>query len=78
VAFQQQWGVLEDVYADALDRRFTELPDAHKKPLTNAVANLKALVEEALVSEDRIKSKHFDIGGRVVRHIAMGRPLRRS
>jgi hypothetical protein len=49
--FQRQWGVLEDVYADALDRRYTELPDSHKKLIANAVDKLKTMVTDALQNE---------------------------
>jgi len=39
---------LEDVYADAVDRKYTELPEAHKKLVSEAVSKLESLVQDAL------------------------------
>jgi hypothetical protein len=44
--FQHHWGVLEDVYADALDRGYKELPETSNKLLVEAVRNLKIMVED--------------------------------
>jgi hypothetical protein len=46
--FQRQWGILEDVYAEAVDRGNMDLPEAHKKLLAEAVYNLKRMVQDAL------------------------------
>ena len=47
-AFQSRWGVLEEVYADMLDRRYKNLPDSHQELVENSVRDLKAMVESAL------------------------------
>jgi hypothetical protein len=47
-AFQRQWGILEDVYADAVDKKCLDLPDAHRKLVTVAASNLESMVREAL------------------------------
>jgi hypothetical protein len=43
--FQSEWGVLEEVYADALDKGYKSLPTTHEKLIEKAVHNLKAMVE---------------------------------
>jgi hypothetical protein len=48
LTFQKHWGVLEDVYADALDRKDMELPEAHKKLIEDATSTLQTMVEDAL------------------------------
>lgn len=47
-AFQSIWGVLEEVYADILDRGYKEMPDSHQKLVEQSVRDLKAMVEAAL------------------------------
>jgi hypothetical protein len=47
-AFQSKWGVLEEVYADMLDRGHKELPGLHQDLVAKAVRDLKAMVETAL------------------------------
>ena|SRR6266850_8458954 len=51
-AFQSKWGVLEEVYADALDKGYSELPDSHKRLVTEAVRDLQMLVNQALNRSD--------------------------
>jgi hypothetical protein len=46
--FQRQWGVLEDVYADAIDRGRLELPDAHKELVEQAVQKLEAMIRRVV------------------------------
>ena len=49
--FQSEWGVLEEVYADALDKGYKRFPDTHEKLVEKAVRNLKATVEAVLPNE---------------------------
>ena len=51
-AFHSEWGVLEEVYADALDKGYKRLPDTHEKLVERAVCNLKAMVEAVLPNEE--------------------------
>lgn len=46
--FQSEWGVLEEVYSDALDKGYNRLPDTHEKLVGKAVRNLKTMVQSAL------------------------------
>lgn len=46
--FQSRWGVLEEVYADILDRGYKNLPDSHQKLIEKSVHDLKEMVESAL------------------------------
>jgi hypothetical protein len=46
--FQSRWGVLEEVYADVLDRGYKNLPDSHQKLVEKSVHDLKAMIESAL------------------------------
>jgi hypothetical protein len=46
--FQSRWGVLEEVYADMLDRGYKNLPDSHQKLVEKSVHDLKATIESAL------------------------------
>jgi hypothetical protein len=43
--FQSRWGVLEEVYADMLDRKYKSLPASHQKLVEKSVRDLKAMVE---------------------------------
>ncbi len=45
-AFLKQWSVLEDVYADALDRNLKEIPDQHMGLLRGAIQEIRRLIAE--------------------------------
>ncbi|MEK9282548.1 hypothetical protein MTR72_23420 [Bradyrhizobium sp. ISRA442] len=47
-AFLKQWGVLEDVNADILDRNLTEIPKEHARLLTSTVREIRKLIAESL------------------------------
>ena len=46
--YQSRWGVLEEVYADMLDRGYRDLPASHQELVNQSVRDLKAMVESAL------------------------------
>lgn len=50
--FQSRWGILEEVYADKLDRSHRDLPASHQKLVEKSVSELKAMVE-AVLDKDR-------------------------
>ena len=50
--FQSVWGVLEEVYADVLDKGHSHLPDTHQKLVEKAARNLKTMIEATLSNED--------------------------
>jgi hypothetical protein len=47
-AFLEQWGVLEEVYADLLDRSLEEIPDQHMQFLERAIKEIRRLIAESL------------------------------
>ncbi|WP_145927357.1 hypothetical protein [Bradyrhizobium neotropicale] len=48
IAFLKQWGVLEDVNADILDRNLTEFPKEHARLLTSAIQEIRKLIAQRL------------------------------
>ena len=46
--FYKQWAMLEDVYADALDKGFKQLPPDPQKLVEDAIQGLRQLVEERI------------------------------
>ena len=47
-SFYEQWAILEDVYADALDRGFQQLPPDYQKLVDDAVQNMRRLVQQRI------------------------------
>jgi len=47
-SFLKQWGILEDVYADALDQKLKELPSEHKALIENAIDELRKLASQKI------------------------------
>jgi hypothetical protein len=43
-AFFKQWGVLEDVYADALDQNLQEIPIEHMTLVNDAIREIRKLI----------------------------------
>ncbi|MBI1924200.1 hypothetical protein HYR99_08100, partial [Candidatus Poribacteria bacterium] len=52
--FLQEWGTLEDVYADALDTGQKVLVPESQKLVEDAVRKLKRLVEKALTGSSQV------------------------
>lgn len=46
--FHKQWAMLEDVYADALDKGFKQLPPDSQKLVEDAAQRLRQLVQERI------------------------------
>jgi hypothetical protein len=47
-AFLKQWGVLEDVYANALYKTFPAIPSGHMVLVLKATAEIRKLVAQKL------------------------------
>lgn len=45
-SFYSHWAILEDVYADALDKGWTQLPSARQAMVEGAASSLRRLVEQ--------------------------------
>jgi hypothetical protein len=45
-AFLKQWGVLERVYADALDKNLKEIPNEHMALINRAIQEIRRLISE--------------------------------
>lgn len=44
----KQWGVLEDVNADILDKSLTEIPNQHLSLIANAIQEIRSLISQRL------------------------------
>ena len=47
-SFYRQWGMLEDVYADALDKGLEQLPPDSENLIEDDIQNLRRLVQERI------------------------------
>jgi hypothetical protein len=47
-AFLKQWGVLEDIYANALDQTFAAIPSAHLVLVNKAIGQIRQLIAQKL------------------------------
>jgi hypothetical protein len=47
-AFLKQWGVLEDVYANALDKTFAAIPIGHMMLVNKAIGEIRKLIAQKL------------------------------
>lgn len=47
--FSRQWGVLEDVYADSLDKNLKEIPMEHMSLVGKAIQEIRRLVSERIL-----------------------------
>ena len=45
-AFQRHWGLLEDVYANTLDREYATIPREHMLLVNKATAEIRRLIAE--------------------------------
>jgi len=45
-AFLKQWGVLEDVYADALDKNLKEIPNEYIALINRAIQEIRRLISD--------------------------------
>lgn len=52
-AFLKKWGVLEDVYANAIDKSFPTIPTEHLALANRAIVELRRLIMQRLESEKR-------------------------
>jgi hypothetical protein len=50
-SFHKQWGRLEDVYADALDKGYKQLPQDDQTRVEDAIYHLQQLVQKRIDSE---------------------------
>jgi hypothetical protein len=47
-SYLQRWGVLEEVYADALDKKLAEIPNEHIALINSAIKEIRELVAQKL------------------------------
>jgi len=53
-SFQKEWGVLEEVYAIALDKGSEKLPTEHWDLIDNALGNMKRLLAQVVIAESEL------------------------